>query len=235
MPRLPGGGHAFAGGDSQCGRRSAGDFCAGGDFQGGTHTHTGGDSCKKDKDNGTHAHSAKMTHTTPRRSSRPSNPIMLRHNIVLKGRATPMRYVSGTHRVNLVWLCDVVQDDGHISVMHDNEKHQCAGAEVWNILVSINWLFDVNNHKVTMLRTRHMHCEFEQRWARCHGDAEMQHIANWESGARSHCTLQCDISVSGSCMLIGHVYHGSIPSKFCSTQRVFRGFLAPQHEQEETP
>lgn len=47
-------------------------------------------------------------------------------NIVLKGRATPMRHTWGTHCVRLSWLCDVMQNHGNASIKYVNGKQQCA-------------------------------------------------------------------------------------------------------------
>lgn len=74
-------------------------------------------------------------------------------NIGLKGRTTLMRYVSNTQRVNLSRLFGDMQIDGSISIKHMSTKQQCADifnkfftdAEMWNVLVPISGVFDMNH------------------------------------------------------------------------------------------
>lgn len=73
-----------------------------------------------------------------------------------------MRHISRTHRVNLTWLYDVVQDDGNNSTKYASTKHQCAdiftngftGAEMRNVLMSIVGLFNMVHHKMAKYATK---------------------------------------------------------------------------------
>lgn len=113
---------------------------AGGDSQ-------GSNSCDK-KDKGMQADKMKLTVCEENEAT---------INIVLKGRATPMRSISRTHRVNLSWLYDVIQNDGNESVKYVKTKQQCAGnftkgvanIETWENLMTINGLFDMANQKIS--------------------------------------------------------------------------------------
>lgn len=136
---------------------------------------------------------------------------------VLKGRITPMRHVSRTHRVNLPCLYDVVQNGGHISIKHINTKQQSASisakglttAEMWNIWLFIIGLFDMRRQKIAKLGTPTSCVAISKRDVRI--AMEMQHIVHEESGVPPHNVSQHDIIASNLFIFIGHVHHENIP------------------------
>lgn len=77
-----------------------------------------------------------------------------------------MRHSPRTHRVNRSWLYVVVQNGGNNSAQYNNTEQRCSGiftkgftkAEMWNILMSISGLFDMD-HQHTARAGTHKLCD----------------------------------------------------------------------------